>query len=148
MGSKRPIPSARSLAMVFGVIGFITLGFAAAAYLGLFHDDHSIPNASDLQNQPSGAKKSPVLANTASYNTSFHSYENCLAYGSGESLTVTCPTLYGFVYKAILDMPRDLAQKFSYTEFSIRAVSLTENLDGSVILHYQNSYYKTNFFAV
>jgi hypothetical protein len=147
--SKKPILSTRSLVMIIGVIGFFTLGFATAAYFGLFQDVNFIQNTGHLQNQPSGteAAKFPNSDSIISQNTSYNSYENCLAYGSGESITVMCPTLNGFVYDAILGMPRDLAQKFSDTVLSIRAVSLTENLDGSVTLHYQNSYYNTNFFV-
>jgi len=70
-----------------------------------------------------------------------------LAYGSGESVTVTCPTDYGSAYKAILDMPKDLSAKFSYAMFSIRGVSVNENVDGSIVLLYLNNEYKTNFFA-
>ena len=144
--SKSPT-SGRSLIMICGVIGFFTLGFATAAYLGLFQNAISVPNTDGFQNQPYGAKEaqSPISVNNMGA-TSNQSYENCLAYGSGESLTVTCPTQDGYVYKAILEMPIDLANKFSDTVFSVRGISLAENLDGSVTMQYQNSNYKTNFF--
>ena len=73
--------------------------------------------------------------------------QNCLAYGSGESVTVTCPTEYGYVYKAILNMPKDLASRFSDAVFSIRGVTVAENSDGTVILTYENAKFVTNFFA-
>ncbi|MGH2612333.1 MAG: hypothetical protein ACRDFB_04720, partial [Rhabdochlamydiaceae bacterium] len=63
-------------------------------------------------------------------------------------VTVTCPTQYGYVYNAILDMPKDLASKFTDSVFSIRGVSLIEQSDGSVVLQYQNSNYLTSFFAI
>lgn len=146
--SRKSILSGRPLAIIFGVIGFFALGFATAAYLGHFQNDISISKTDSFQNQlysAEGLKSTPSMINVEA--TSHQSYENCLAYGSGESLTVTCPTQYGYVYKAILGIPRDLADKFSGEAFSIRGVSLIESLDGSVILHYQNNDYKTNFFA-
>jgi hypothetical protein len=135
--------------MIVGLIGLFTLGFVVASYLGIFHNIISIPNTDSPQNQPYSIEvtKSSISANNIQSAPSNLSYQNCLAYGSEESLTVTCPTQYGYVYKAILDLPRDLAAKFSDTVFSIRGASLTENLDGSVTLQYQNSYYKASFFA-
>ncbi len=133
---------------MFGVIGFFGLGFATAAYLGQFQNGVSISSNDGLQNQPYGVQGAKSVLSVINVEAMSHqSYENCLAYGSGESLTVTCPTQYGYVYKAILDLPKDLADKFSGTVFSIRGVSLTEGLDGSVMLHYQNNDYMTNFFA-
>jgi len=75
------------------------------------------------------------------------SYKNCIAYGSGESITVTCPTDNGSVYKGILDMSQDLKNDFSDSVFSIRGVSITENNDGSVILQYHEKKYVTNYFG-
>lgn len=76
------------------------------------------------------------------------SYNNCLAYGSGESLTVTCPTDDGTVYKEILNMPKNLKKDFSDTVFSIRGISITENSDGSVILQYHLKQYVTHSFGI
>lgn len=73
--------------------------------------------------------------------------QNCLAYGSGESVTVKCPTQYGYVYKAILNMPKDLASKFSDSVFSIRGVTIAENSDNNVAIQYQNNIYLTSFFG-
>ena len=61
-------------------------------------------------------------------------------------MTVTCPTEYGYVYKAILDMPQRLASEFSNEVFSIRGLSVVEYSDGSVILQYHNNFYTTSFF--
>ena len=73
--------------------------------------------------------------------------QNCLAYGSGESVTVTCPTQYGYVYKEILAMPRDLSDRFSDSVFSIRGVTVTENADDTVMMEYESVRYLTSFFA-
>jgi hypothetical protein len=131
------------------IVGLFVLAFSTAAYLSVLQSANSIPNPGVFQNPSTlEAIKSPIFMNNVQDRlTPERSYQNCLAYGSGESLTVTCPTQYGYAYKGILDMPKDLAQKFSDEVFSIRGLGLTENLDGSVILQYQNSYYKTNFFA-
>jgi hypothetical protein len=147
--AKKHALSGRSLIMIFGIIGFFSLGFAAASYLGLFQNTISIPYENVFYNQLSGAQadRPAVSMNNIGHAVLNQSYENCLAYGSGETLTITCPTQYGYVYKAILDMPKNLKEKFSDTVFSIRGLGLTENPDGSVILQYHNNYYTTNFFA-
>jgi hypothetical protein len=146
--SRKSTLSGRSMAIIFGVIGFFALGFATASYLGHFQNTVSISNTSGFQNQPYSAEGVQSSLSVISVESTSHQlYQNCLGYGSGESLTVTCPTQYGYVYKAILDMPKGLADKFSDGVFSIRGVSLTENLDGSVILKYQNNDYTTNYFA-
>lgn len=147
--SRKPILSGHSMTVIFGVIGLFTLCFATASYLGLFLNTLSVPNTGSFQNQDYRVEaiKSLATINNTAYAIPNQTYENCLAYGSGESFTVTCPTQYGFVYKAILNMPKDLAAKFSDAVFSIRGLSLTENFAGSVILQYQNVYYKTSFFA-
>jgi len=131
------------------VISLFVFAFSTATYLGISQSANSVPNPSVYQN-PSTLKtvKSSIFTdNVQDKLAPDRSYQNCLAYGSGESLTVTCPTQYGFVYKAILDMPKDLAQKFSDAVFSIRGLGVTEKFDGSVILQYQNGNYRTNFFA-
>lgn len=136
---KQVVPSAYSIAITFGVMGFFILGFTAA-YLDVFQNQFSSTELMKSDNAPV-----PQLRYAA---TTSDSLQDCLAYGSGESVTVTCPTQYGYVYNAILDMPKDLASKFADSVFSIRGVSLTENLDGSVVLQYQNNNYLTSFFAI
>ncbi len=79
--------------------------------------------------------------------TNTQSYNNCLAYGSGESITVTCPTNDGSIYKGILNMPRDLSKDFTSSVFSIRGVSVTEHSDGIVILQYHMKNYTTSYFG-
>ncbi|MDE1764255.1 MAG: hypothetical protein KGH88_08425 [Thaumarchaeota archaeon] len=136
--TKRSYPI-RSIAISVGIIGFFMLGFTTDAYLDIF------------QSQPSGAEimnPDNVPTPQVRYGSTVHdSLQNCLAYGSGESVTVTCPTQYGYAYKAILNMPGGLADKFSGSVFSIRGVSVTENTNGVVILQYQNNLYQTSFFA-
>jgi len=127
-----------SIAISVGIAGIILLGFTTNMYAEVF------------QNQPSNTemmKHDDIPVPQVRHTLTAYELQNCLAYGSGESVTVTCPTQYGYVYKAILDMPKDLATKFSDSVFSIRAVSLATNSDGTVILQYENNDYLTSFFA-
>jgi len=129
----------RSYVVAFGIVA-VFLGMTLAVYFDLFQAVSSDVKTIHSNNNPLDQTTYPTVV----YQKSF---QNCLAYGSGESVTVTCPTDYGPAYKAILDMPKDLSEKFSYAMFSIRGVSVNENADGSVVLLYLNSEYKTNFFA-
>ncbi|MGC1709718.1 MAG: hypothetical protein WA799_07960 [Nitrosotalea sp.] len=137
---KQSTHSVHSVAVTFGVIGFFILGFTTAAYLDVFQNQFS-----SAEMMKSGNAPVPQARYTATISDSL---QDCLAYGSGESVTVTCPTQYGYVYNAILDMPKDLASKFADSIFSIRGVSLIEHSDGSVVLQYQNNNYLTSFFAI
>ncbi|MGB6463348.1 MAG: hypothetical protein WBF38_03885 [Nitrosotalea sp.] len=137
---KQSTHSVHSVAVTFGVIGFFILGFTTAAYLDVFQNQFS-----SAEMMKSGNAPVPQARYAATISDSL---QDCLAYGSGESVTVTCPTQYGYVYNAILDMPKDLASKFADSIFSIRGVSLIEHSDGSVVLQYQNNNYLTSFFAI
>lgn len=122
------------------VVGFLVLGLASTS-------DHGIsPSVMPSEAQ---ATNSTVIINTLSRLPTEYgkSYDNCLAYGSGESITVTCPTTDGLVYKGILDMPQDLKKDFADSVFSIRGVSVVENSDGSVLLQYQMQKYVTHYFG-
>ncbi len=129
-----------SYALVIGIVGFFILGIATASYFDISQTRASDVKVMDSDNISSKQMiHSPVISQK--------SFQNCLAYGSGESVTVACPTDYGSAYKAILDMPKELSAKFSDAVFSIRGLSLKENSDGSVVLQYLDNEYKTNFFA-
>lgn len=123
-----------------GIAGFFILGLIANFYYGA---PQGIPDEAQATNSNNIAIKSsdsfPI--------PNGKSYDNCLAYGSGESITVTCPSGNGSVYKQILNMPHDLKKEFSDSVFSIRGVIITENSDGSVILQYQLKKYVTNSFG-
>lgn len=138
--SSKIVTHSVRLAMTLSIMGFFILGFATAAYLEVFQNP-----VSSAEMMKSGNVSLSQVRYTGAISDSL---QNCLAYGSGESVTVTCPTQYGYVYKAILDMPKDLASKFADSVFSIRGVSLIEHSDGSVVLRYQNNTYMTNFFAI
>ena len=129
----------RNALLVFGIIGFFVLGFAAANYFDLFQSQ-----TNDSQTMKTTIQQ-PLQQNHD--NLPRGSFDNCLAYGSGQSMTVTCPTEYGYVYKAILDMPQKLASEFSNEVFSIRGLSIIEYTDGSVVLQYHKNLYTTSFFS-
>ena len=137
---KQVTHSVHSAAITFGIIGFFILGFMTAAYLDIFQNPFS--SAAMMKSDNITMHQTRYAAVISD------SLQDCLAYGSGESVTVTCPTQYGYVYNAVLDMPKDLASKFADSVFSIRGVDLIEHSDGSIILQYQNNNYLTNFFAI
>lgn len=142
---KNTVSKTRKTSLHFSLLGigiasFFILGLIANSYYGTpqgIPDEAQATNSNNL---------------TIKYPNSFplqngKSYENCLAYGSGESITVTCPSDNGSVYKQILNMPQDLKKEFSDSVFSIRGVIITENSDGSIILQYHLKNYVTNSFG-
>ena len=123
-----------------GIAGIFILGLIANSYFGT---PQGMPDEAQATNSNNIAIKSSDSFPIPNGN----SYDNCLAYGSGESITVTCPSGNGSVYKQILNMPQDLKKEFSDSVFSIRGVIITENSDGSIVLQYQLKKYVTNSFG-
>lgn len=123
------------------VIGFLILGLVT-------YSAAEIPRG--ISDEAQATNSNNVVVNNIDTFLAQHgkSYNNCLAYGSGESITVTCPANNGAVYRAILNMPKDMKKDFSDSVFSIRGISITENSDGSVILQYHIKKYVTNFFGI
>ena len=122
--------------LALGIVGFFILGLAVSSYLGV---SQVVPDEAQATNTMEKISNIPVKSGT--------SYDNCLAYGSGESITVTCPTNTGSAYTGILDMPQDLKKDFTDSVFSIRGVSIMENTDGSVTLQYHLRTYVTKPFG-
>ena len=136
--TQKPIKAhtLRNVLLISGIVSFFVLGFATANYFDFFQSQTNEftmkttipqPLTQNYNNLPSG------------------SFDNCIAYGSGQSMTISCPTEYGYVYKAILDMPQQLASEFSGAVFSIRGLSVIEYPDGSVVLQYHKNLYTTSF---
>ena len=126
--------------LVIGIVGFFILGLIANSYSGILQgisDEAQATNSNNIAVKPIDSFPTQ----------SGKSYDNCIAYGSGESITVTCPTSDGSVYKGILNMPQDLKKEFSDSVFSIRGVVITENSDGSMMLQYHLKKYMTNSFG-
>jgi len=128
----------RNSLLVFGIIGFFIFGISAVSYFDLFESQTGAAQANKLN-----ALGDEIVGYQ---NNHFDMvYENCLGAGTARSITVTCPDGKGYVYKAVLAMPHELAAKFSKDVFSVRGISLSESSDGSVVLKYQNKFYSTNF---
>ena len=128
--------------LAIGVVaGFLILGLVTTSSAGI---TQGIPDEAQATNSNN------IGVNTIDTFPAQHgtSYNNCLAYGSGESVTVTCPTDNGTVYKGILNMPKDMKKDFSDSVFSIRGISITENSDGSVMLQYHLKKYVTDSFGI
>ena len=123
-----------------GIAGFFILGLIVNSYYGTPQEIPDEAQATNSNNLAINYQNNLPIQNGKSY-------DNCLAYGSGESITVTCPSDNGSVYKQILNMPQDLKKEFSDAVFSIRGVIMTENSDGSVILQYHLKNYVTNSFG-
>jgi len=128
----------RDSLLVFGIVGFFVLGIASVGYFDLF----------ESQTGEAQTVKPTVLRDgTLEYlNKHFDTvYKNCLGAGAAQYITITCPDGKGHVYKAVLIMPHELADKFANDVFSIRGISLNESSDGYVILEYLNKFYSTSF---
>jgi hypothetical protein len=74
-------------------------------------------------------------------------YSNCLGNANGISLTITCPTTYGYVYKAIVDIPSGLISQFENKVFNLRELSIIEHLD-SVTIQYEKRTYEAKFVNI
>ena len=133
------IRTLRNVLLVFGIVGFFVVGFVVVNYFTLFQNQTN-------EDQVTKTTITQQLSQNHD-NLSHRSYDNCLAYGSGQSMTVTCPTGYGYVYQAILTAPQKLVSEFSDQVFSIRGISVVEYSDGSVVLQYHKNVYTTSFFA-
>ena len=129
------------LFLAIGIVsGFFILGFIDTSHTLVPQEMPEEAQATDTNN--------PMVKVSHNFATQYgQTYENCIAYGSGESITVTCPTDDGAVYTGIFNMPQDLKNGFSDSVFSIRGVSITENNNGSVILLYHAKKYVTNSFG-
>lgn len=124
----------RNSILILSIVGLFVVGFVTLDHLDLYANQTGTALATS---QSAGGKVS-TFSNIA--------YKNCLAYGSGESMTVTCPTKKGTVYETILGLPQNLAAKFSNTPFSIRNLSLEEHSNGSVVIKYGKNLYYSRFF--
>lgn len=128
----------RNMIIAFGIVCVFILGTAVATQIS----NLEIPISSGEPTK-SFAVTEELL--TLTPRLTHVTYENCLAYGNGDYITLKCPTEKGQVYSAVLAMPPDLQAKFSNDIFHIRGVSIIESLDGSLDLKYQNKFYHTNF---
>jgi hypothetical protein len=138
--SKTRNNSLRFSLFTIGIVGFFILGLVTLSYPGItqgIRDEAQATNSDNIS-----------VKITDSFPAKYGKlYSNCIAYGSGGSITVTCPTDNGTVYREILIMPQDLKKEFSNSVFSIRGISLMENSDGSVMLQYHLKDFLTRSFG-
>ncbi|HZS74801.1 MAG TPA: hypothetical protein VFA69_09915 [Candidatus Nitrosotalea sp.] len=80
----------------------------------------------------------PIITDTK------YTYNNCLGVSDGTYLTVTCPTTYGNVYKAVVQIPAELMSQFENNIFNLRGLSVTEHVD-SISIHYAKKMYEAKF---
>lgn len=71
-------------------------------------------------------------------------YDNCLAISDGKTMSIKCPTSYGYVYSAVLGIPQALIAQLHHKRFSLRGLSIIENLN-SILVQYEKKLYVTNF---
>lgn len=73
-----------------------------------------------------------------------YTYNDCLGVSDGTYLTVTCPTEYGSVYKAVVEIPTELISQVENDVFSLRGLAVTEHLD-SISIQYAKKVYEAKF---
>ncbi len=146
--------SHRKIALVISCIisGIIILGIIGTNHPESFSD----PNPSQIKaittpespniiqkiikdvNQAPQAKTPQIITDTK------YTYNNCLGVSDGTYLTVTCPTTYGNVYKAVVQIPTELVSQFENNIFNLRGLSVTEHMD-SISIQYAKKMYEAKF---
>ena len=89
-------------------------------------------------NQGPQSKAPQIITNTK------YTYNNCLGVSDGTYMTVTCPTSYGNVYKAVVQIPSELMSQFENNIFNLRGLSVTEHTD-SISIQYAKKMYDAKF---
>lgn len=140
---------------------FIVSGLTLAVLTGVVFTEYLIPisehsqvisdNKKVLSTEPE--YETPTTISSSNSNTDAKpdnlfkaQYVNCLGISDGSSLTINCPTDYGIVYKAIVEIPDDLMLQFESKVFNMRNFSVLENPNHLVIM-YQKQTYVTTFVA-
>ena len=120
-------------------IGFFAIGFGTL--------DHFDPSYSAV-NTTQSAGKSNIIHNPIVLNpiTQSAHYDNCLAISDGKAMSVKCPTAYGYAYNAVLQIPQALTSLLHQKSFSLRGISLTENVN-SILIQYEKKLYTTNYMG-
>ena len=130
------------------VIGVIVLAMSGINYLGSSYNHNSYESKmTSLPIQPNVVqtiKETHTVDALHSSDDVTPTYRNCLGNANGISLTITCPTAYGYSYKAIVDIPTDLIFQFESKVFNIRELSIIEHVD-SVSIQYEKRIYESKF---
>lgn len=130
------------------VMGIIVLGISGIIYLSSSYDHVStepkmtFPSIS--QNEVQAVKETPPVSILYPNDNVKPTYSNCLGNANGISLTITCPTTYGYVYKAIVDIPSGLISQFENKVFNLRELAIIEHVD-SITIQYEKRTYEAKF---
>lgn len=130
------------------VMGMIVLGISGMSYLSPFYvpvsNEPKITSAPISQNVVQTVKETPHVSILYSNDNAKPTYSNCLGNANGISLTITCPTTYGYVYKAIVGIPSGLISQFENKVFNLRELSIIEHVD-SITIQYEKRTYEAKF---
>jgi hypothetical protein len=130
------------------VIGVIVLTMSGINYLGTSYNHNSSESKMHLLPiQPDVIKTVKEIYRVDTLHSSGDvtpTYSNCLGNANGISLTITCPTAYGYVYKVIVDIPTGLISQFENKIFNLRELSIIEHVD-SISIQYEKIIYEAKF---
>lgn len=133
------------------VMGMIILGMSGISYLTPSHvhisTETKMTSPSIPQDVVQTVKETHHVSTLNSNDNVKPTYSNCLGNANGISLTITCPTAYGYVYKAIVDIPAGLISQFENKIFNLRELSIIEHVD-SVTIQYEKRNYEAKFVNI
>ncbi|MGI0017322.1 MAG: hypothetical protein ACREA1_01285 [Nitrosotalea sp.] len=150
--SKKKKNHRNNMLVISGIVAaIIILGVVSSS-----HPEYSIPSPSKIK-EITPSESPSVIENT---NQALHAdaphvvvdnsvdtkytYDNCLGVSDGTYLTVTCPTTYGNVYKAVVQIPTELVSQFENNIFNLRGISVIEHMD-SISIQYAKKMYEAKF---
>lgn len=144
-------PISRILVVSGIVMGMIVLGISGISYLppSYVHisTEPKVTFPSIRQDVVQTVKETPHVNTLYSDDDVKPTYSNCLGNANGISLTITCPTTYGYVYKAIVNIPSGLIAQFENKVFNLRELSIIEHLD-SITIQYEKRTYEAKFVNI
>ncbi|MHB8602108.1 MAG: hypothetical protein ACYC6W_08905 [Nitrosotalea sp.] len=130
------------------IVGIIILGIFSTNHPESFSnpDSSQIKVITPSENPSITQNTNQILQdNTSHVSTDIkYTYNNCLGVSDGTQLTVTCPTTYGSVYKAVVQIPAELMSQFENNMFNLRGISVTEHMN-SISIQYAKKMYEAKF---
>lgn len=134
------------------IIGIMILGILGTNHLESLSSPKPIQTKETTPSANLGAsqniKQVPQIdtsrVNTDNKIDTKYTYDNCLGISDGTHLTITCPTTYGNVYKAVVQIPSELMSQFENNIFNLRGISVTEHTD-SISMQYAKKLYEAKF---
>ncbi|HXU95869.1 MAG TPA: hypothetical protein VFP45_05480 [Candidatus Nitrosotalea sp.] len=130
------------------VMGIIVLGMSGISYLSPSYvhvsTEPKTTSTPTSQNVVQTVKEAPHVNILSSNDDIKPTYSNCLGNANGISLTITCPTTYGYVYKAIVGIPSGLISQFENKVFNLRELSIIEHVN-SITIQYEKRNYEAKF---